>query len=583
MWKSWAFPRRAMSRSSSTQWIELLGRSTTWSTWGMVVTTIVATIVFTFGNLVLVMTAPVLTLVMNTLFTMVIFVLVAGLARLLEGRARETLAGVIVGVGLLALSGIRGWGLEWVADVSGAEDDLAAGFRVIVSISVFAPGLVLSVLIVELVRQWRRNQSEIEVLSEQRERTLDTVKAAVDAYLSDLSDWVRSEIEPTLRSIPSLNSAEARQSLKNIINSIVKPVSTTLHSPQAALVGPPPSPTKRIALSNFITLALKDAPLAPGLTGLIFGLTLLPRNLASGTVLDGLGATMALGACIAIGTIGINQMSRRVFTSLPIWLHLGLLSLLLSILGSLIAFLSQLVTGSTLGFDNVFIVGAAATVTLSVLLGGVVNATKYVAQQQRDISVLQSDLDREVEAARRLQWQRHRSLGNMLHGPLQAALNAGSIKLSRATTPDQVKETSEWLTREVTTLLDQIPSLDNTSPHLTLTMQRITDTWEGICKITWSVDDSLADSLVGETASGALADVLVEAVFNAIKHQSPDHAVVEIIEEESGRIRLTVSHPGMLLAMSRPGVGTQTFQSLTSSFEWKEEGGNVVFEAVFYR
>ena len=572
-----------MSKRSSTQWIDLLGRPSTWSVWGLVVATIVAKIVFAFGNLLLVMEAPSLTLGANTVFTLVIFALLGVMARVLAGRVSESISGIIVGATLLVLSAARGFGVQWMVTVVGADDDLTAWFRAIVSVSVFAPGLVLSVLIVELVRQWRKNQAAIVALSEQREKTVDTVSSAVDAYLLDLSEGIRREIEPTLRAIPSLGSAQARQSLKDIINSIVRPLSASLQNSRADLVDIPPARSVRVAVRNFITLALQGAPLAPGLTGLIFGLTLLPRNLSSGGVLAGLGATVALGVFIGIGTFSINALSRRLFRNLPHWIHLGLLAILLGALGSLIAVLSQLLTGTTLGFDNVFLVGAAATVTLSVLLGGVVNATRYVAQQQWEKKELEEALEREIAAARRLQWQRHRSLGNMLHGPLQAALNSGSIRLSRAKTAEEVDETCEWLTREVTSLLDQIPNLESSGSPLGLAIERITDTWEGICDITWRLEESLVPSLSGEPVSGAIADVLVEAVFNAIKHQAPEEVDVEIVEEKPGQIRLTVSHLGTLLATARPGLGTQTFESLTSSFGWREHEGSVLFEASFYR
>lgn len=545
--------------------------------------TVVATIVFAFGNLLLVMAAPLQTLAANTLLTVANVAILGVLARLLADRLSPTKAGVAVGVALLVLSAARGYGLQWVINVVGFEDEMTAGFRAVVSVSVFAPGLVLSVLIVELVRQWRKNQSEIEALTEQREKTFETTKLAVDAYLSDLSEGVRREIEPTLRSIPSLGSAHARQALKDIINSIVRPVSTSLHNPRRDLVEVPPARSGRVAVRKFINLALHGAPLAPGLTGLIFSLTLLPRNLASGSVWEGLGATLALGVIIGAGTFGINAISKRLLRRLPVWAHLGLLGVFLSILGSLIALLSQLLTGSSLGFDNVFLVGAAATVTLSVLLGGVVNATRYVAQQRLERQNLETDIEREIAAARRLQWQRHRSLGNMLHGPLQAALNSGSIRLSRATTSEEIADISDWLTDEVANLLDDATRLDHAHSDLRAVIERIANTWEGICAITWTVDDSLMDSMAGEPVSGAIADVVVEAVFNAIKHQSPDRVDVEIVEQKPDRIRLTVSHPGSLLATSRPGLGTQTFATLTSSFGWREDSGRVVFDAVLYR
>ncbi|MCF8549293.1 MAG: hypothetical protein K9G09_00120 [Pontimonas sp.] len=572
-----------MSKNATTEWIDLLGRPSTWSIWGLIVATIVATIVFAFGNLMLVRSQPLVSLVANTFLTLAVFAVLAFAARGVSGRLSQPLAGAGIGVLLLGLSALRGYGLDWAIGLAGIDDNLTAEFRAVVSVSVFAPGLVLSVLVVGLVGEWRRNQAAIVSLSDARERTVETVESAIDAYASELAGWVRGEIEPRLRLIPSLGTTQARQSLKDIVNSVVRPLSNSLQNPRGDLVAAPKPGTVRVALRAFVTLALQSAPLAPGLTGLIFGLTLLPRNLTAGTLLEGLAATIVLSLVIGFGATGINVVSRRIFRTLSGWTHVTLIGLGLGALGSVIAVMSQLLTSSSLGFDNIFLVGVAATLTLSVLLGGVVNGARYVARQREEIAQLESDVERELSVARRLQWQRHRALGNMLHGPLQAALNAGSIRLSRARTAQDVSDTSNWLSEEVTRLLDQMPHLDNAGSDLRLTMQRIRDTWEGICDIEWNIDDAMVVSLTGDALAGSIADVMVEAVFNAIKHQSPDTVTVELVETVPGRIRLTVSHPGTLMLAARPGLGTQTFDSLTTSFSLREEDGQVIFDALFVR
>jgi hypothetical protein len=98
-------------------------------------------------------------------------------------------------------------------------------------------------------------------------------------------------------------------------------------------------------------------------------------------------------------------------------------------------------------------------------------------------------------------------------------------------------------------------------------------------------DDKLLASLVDTIANTPLAraidDVLVESVFNAIKHQSPDRVDTTVHRDESGQVTLTVTHPGHLPDSVTPGLGTTVYHELTTHHTLENINDQVVFVARF--
>ncbi len=79
----------------------------------------------------------------------------------------------------------------------------------------------------------------------------------------------------------------------------------------------------------------------------------------------------------------------------------------------------------------------------------------------------------------------------------------------------------------------------------------------------------------------AIGDTLVETVFNAIKHQSPDHVDILLDQNSPAEIRLTVVHPGTLSGKRIAGLGSTALDYLTLRHSLTEKAGVVTFEGFF--
>lgn len=560
--------------------LEPLGAPSTWSLPALVVSTVVSTIVFAFGNTVVVEGDPALTLGVNTLVTVGLFGLLRLCAGWVAGRTSTGMAGNVVLTALVAGAGLRGVILQAILVGTGLDTSQTLLMRAVVSITVFAPGVVLSVLVVESIRRWRADEARIRDLHEQRESTMASVRQAIDSHSDEISRWLRGQLEPKLKVVAASSPEDARHTLQEMVTQIVKPVSASLHN-SLPRVTPPVPRTATVAFGEFVALALRGAPLAPVLTAVIFTFTLLPRTLTTGSVWGSLALVTALATAVLLGTGGINLLSKRLWGRVPLGIHALFVMAGLVGLGLAVAGLSQLISDSTLGFDDVYFVGPAAVTTLAVLLGGVVNARRYFAQQSIRVAELSVELDRELTRARELLWQKNRTLGNMLHGSLQSALNAASVRMAQTNNPKELDSIREGLTREVSDLLMAMGKSGPEGGDLRVTIERINDTWEGISELRWSVDHTVLDTTAGLPVATAMGDALVETVFNAIKHQSPDHIDITLDYSFPTEIRLLVAHPGFLPTSRSAGLGSTALDYLTLRHSLTERAGVVTFEGFF--
>ena len=569
------------NESGQTTWLHRLGQTATWSTSGFIVSVVVATIVFVFGNIALFLSSPLLLILANTLLTGFAFVAIYGMAKAVEGRWGPTLAGLTITTTVVAVSALRGVALDLLIVSAGLIDTEAPLARALISVTVFGPGLVLSVLAVRAISQWRQDEATIKNLSDDIRTTQTAISDTINAHISDVTSQVKRSLGPKLATLSALSPDEAKDSLNDMVATIVKPVSRALHDTAPVSLAPRKH-SAAVAFGEFVDVALRGKPLAPLATGILFSLTLLPRYLPGEGIALGLAIGIAMGAGMVTGTFAINALSTKLYRRLPRPAHMATIVVLLLFLGAGLGIFSNVMTRVDIGFDNVFLVGSAATLTLASLLGGVVNASKYFQQQRELVSALQEELDTELTRARQLQWHRQSALSNWLHGPMQAAMNAARIRLTRAEgTPDSLTTELNTIATELQTLLTDIESAGSSPTDLGLVIQRISAMWESVTTLAWDVDHTLVDAITNTPLARAIGDVLVESVFNAIKHQAPDAVAVTLKSDASGQITLTVVHPGHLPDDVTPGLGTTVYRELTTHHTLENVDDTVSFTAHF--
>lgn len=554
--------------------------NTLWSGPAAVTVLIVSTLAYGFGNADAVAHSPLWTLGANAAITAGVFAALAGLDRIIGGRLPAQAHTTVLLVGVIALSGARGALLFLTNTAIGFSGGNALGQTIATSVFVFGLGVILSVLAVSWVGQWRTLQARIRQLSQQRQDLQSFVADTVAAHTSEIASQVRDRLQPQISGLGLQDASSAQDTLKTLVTAVVKPVSTSLHNdfPSVTI---PPARTVFVSATEFFRQAIRGRPFRPLITGALFVIGLAPANLSEGVTVAALLWTVGIGAVVTVGTWLINLLSATALRQLSLPIHALILIVSLGLVGLLIGHLPAALGEEGDAQASYYLTGPVATILLAMLVGGVANGRQYFRQEQDRLKRLKRDLSHELARARSLQWQRNQTLATILHGSLQSVLNATAIRLARATSAEEAQSVTRELVVEVDTILETLRSPDQHATDLATTISRITDTWEDIAQISWQINDQLVAAVSGHPVSHAISDCLIETVYNAIKHQAPKTIDVSLDSGDSDNIVLTVTHPGVLAEERPAGLGTKILDYLTLQHRLRQRGDIVEFVGEF--
>ena len=202
-------------------------------------------------------------------------------------------------------------------------------------------------------------------------------------------------------------------------------------------------------------------------------------------------------------------------------------------------------------------------------------AVKELQHITESLALLISRLRQEI-------WLNNRRMASVLHGPVQAALYAASIKLSSA------KQVSVELISEVENditsafeRLDSQYSLDN--EDFAETINQIVSLWRGSCEISvFTADDCSRALYADRNAAACVVEVVQEAVSNAIKHGKASNASVLITLAAPEIAAVRVRNDGKPVELSdgiASGLGTQILDEICHTWTIKNDQSGVVLDA----
>lgn len=175
-----------------------------------------------------------------------------------------------------------------------------------------------------------------------------------------------------------------------------------------------------------------------------------------------------------------------------------------------------------------------------------------------------------------------RTLAQVVHGKVQARLQAASIRLKQADriTDDLIVAIQDDLSATVLDTTDT--SLDAQSVEVLLT--EMADQWSGICELTFSFGGQVSH-LVNQHSSlkAAVVEVVREAINNAVKHGEADEADIVIVANDPGSVAIEIRNQvysiGQNQGSGSRGYGSQLLDQITDSWSIRFEDGDAIFEA----
>lgn len=177
-----------------------------------------------------------------------------------------------------------------------------------------------------------------------------------------------------------------------------------------------------------------------------------------------------------------------------------------------------------------------------------------------------------------------RAMAQVVHGKVQARLQAASIKLKQA------HEVTDSLLAEIATdlsatILDTADtSLDRASIQEQL--DEMSKQWAGICDLTFTLEPGVSEVVdANAVTKAAVVEVIREAVNNAVKHGDADEAdsVVTLIHPDELKviIRNAVYSGSAAQQDTHPrGYGSQVLDQITDGWQLEFEDGDAIVTAI---
>lgn len=196
--------------------------------------------------------------------------------------------------------------------------------------------------------------------------------------------------------------------------------------------------------------------------------------------------------------------------------------------------------------------------------------TAYQTSITEQIEATNKDLAWEIAQINEKLWQQRRQLSRVLHGPLQATINAGAIQLELAHKENrQADALIPPIRASILESFAQVKDLSSPKVDVTAEFDRIQSMWSAISHIAISVsDDTLARLHSDPGCAHAVVDIVGEACANSAIHGQATQIHVTITPEGDRSLQLVIADNGKPVATSETqGLGTQLLSEVTTSWD----------------
>lgn len=194
--------------------------------------------------------------------------------------------------------------------------------------------------------------------------------------------------------------------------------------------------------------------------------------------------------------------------------------------------------------------------------------TKVVA----DLAILNSQLRQEV-------WLNRRRIASILHGSVQSALYASAIRLAKIDSP--TSQEIETVQHDIAAAISKLESVEGAETFSDV-LHQIQLVWAGAVEVELpSISPDISARLeANHVASACAAEVVREAVSNAVKHGRAEHIVIGVEMTGPHLLGITVTNDGQPMpADVEAGYGTTIMDEVAFSWQLENRGGYTVLGA----
>lgn len=497
-------------------------------------------------------------------------------------RLIPALVGAIAVVpAVVVASLVRGWVVFSLLNAIGHDSSDLLGYRLMGSVTNIGMAVLVTAVAVHRVRGYRESRRALLAERIRLMEVRDHARGRLQLMAQKAVDDVRAAITGALGFQESRPVEATADRIQHTIDEIVRPVSHRLEQEQFSWE-PPSLDSKaesmnwREALSNALSAEhLYPRAIALAMTAIALSTTL--RNQAP------LEALYVL-SCALWGTWATLLLTRRFVSSRKTaWAERTSM-----VLGAVVAGIATGLTTLPVKLDterpfSLVVQAPLFTLMFTVFFALAGSATKQAAQATERLRATTAELAWEVSRLSEEYRHARLSLARALHGKVQAGMMSSLMRLRQAIRDNDpaVDAIAAQARGELVSLLG---SLDQTvaddAVSLDAVIGDIQATWEGLATCTMTVDDQVRGLVASDPVTvNALAELLPELAFNAIKHGQATAVTFALERDDERTLRMVCTDNGSRPSESgRVGLGTKLLDELALHWTRTAQSSGTVTE-----
>lgn len=486
------------------------------------------------------------------------------------------LSAVAVYAGSGALRGVVLWAL---ADGLELETSIGLSTRIAQSALWAVASMGAAGIVVARVSEHRALMGQLA----QRQRELIDLQTSlterIDQTRRGLATQVRETLEPTLAQLRAQLDDLSRSGdtelhaaiagFRAAVADVVRPLSRALAEPPVAPM-PAESPvaaprgwftTERMPVSLVIQPAASAALLLA--TMVFLSATPTPDAYRSSSAPARL---VVLTAMLWLALSAVRWVARRLAWQSTASVMLGSLAAVFIATGVIVGLLTKSITADlTEATTTVPALAVALCSFIPLTVAAAAVAQELARRTEEDRADTVAELEVLTSILRRELWREHRRLALTVHGPIQSALVAAAIAMSR-------EDFSVGQVPSLAAALDQaMAHIDRTAgpqPPVASAVRNLTTLWVDSASITFTGDREALDVIDTDDAlRTVVVEILREGVSNAIRHGAADHVHITIGLDTAGAISIVIDDDGDGPPLAQiPGLGSAMLDEI--ALDW---------------
>lgn len=480
-----------------------------------------------------------------------------------RGRSLATIVAMALSVAARALA------LTVTAHIVGVTPNAEFTYRLNAAIFTQSAILIASAIVVSSYVNHGRLAADLLARQSRLTQISSESRTRLEQLRSQITDQVRRAVEPLIKQLDDISKrvegagSGLQSAIQQIVDEELRPLSNRLadatslpESDDACAHQVEPS---RPPLPIRVSLGLLFRPLP---SALLAALLASSQAFRAANLIDGLLFTVALSASLGFAVALMRRVCVRI--ELPVWIGISAATVAVAVIFALIVLLwerTALPMPPDLQWAALY---SGSFIGVLLALEYVINERRAVTEEQLRSSI--EELQAQSSMLRQHEYMAIRQLSYVVHGSVQASLNAAAIRLSLADHLNRGLVTT--IRSDIEESITRIDTSGSAYVMLVQTLADLVDLWEGTAQVTWTMDHMTIRMLAESPPTAAsVGEIVTECTSNAIRHGRASQVKVSIsIVEDSIEVAVMDDGAG-LPSVVKPRLGTRMLDELCLNWE----------------